>query len=348
MPSTALFDIQVVHSVAEIDPKSWDDLSAGRPFTSHRWYRYCEAVLADCEPIYLIVHDQDRAVARATFWRSPNEPLPIESAFLRKGFQSFLRHRPLLMCYSPLSSIAGLILPDDVQRQFVQSVISAKAHELLRQKGCSFLVFSYLSKQQQIGWPQELLTTTVPGPGTFMEVVWPDFDTYMQAGNKKDRQHYKRTTREAEKLGIIVRRHNRVTNIDEALALVRSVEQRFSSAENPWTRGMFEMVEMVDGTFLSAHIGERLVGCGLVLEDNGAQMNTSLGLADEIPYVYFMLVYESLKVAFDHRVHVLRMGSGAYDVKQQLGLSLEDNNSLLFAAANPLLQKTGQWLERFL
>ena len=68
-------------------------------------------------------------------------------------------------------------------------------------------------------------------------------------------------------------------------------------------------------------------------------MTSILGLAEDIPYVYFMLVYESLKIAFEHNVRLLRWGSGAYDVKQRLGFSLEDNGSLLFAPVNPFLQK---------
>jgi hypothetical protein len=41
---------------------------------------------------------------------------------------------------------------------------------------------------------------------------------------------------------------------------------------------------------------------------------------------------------------LLRWGSGAYDVKQRLGFSLEDNDSLVFTAVNPYLQKALQWL----
>src|SRR5689334_1159062 len=120
MPISDEFDFQIAHSVAEIDPESWDRLSAGRPFTSHQWYRYGEAVLADCKPIYLIVHQHGQPIARATFWRTANEPLPIQSAFLRHGLQSLFRHWPLLICQSPLCSISGLILPDTLLREAAQ------------------------------------------------------------------------------------------------------------------------------------------------------------------------------------------------------------------------------------
>jgi hypothetical protein len=51
-----------------------------------------------------------------------------------------------------------------------------------------------------------------------------------------------------------------------------------------------------------------------------------------------MLVYESLKIAFEHEVRSLRWGSGAYDIKQRLGFSMEDNGSFAFSTTNPTLQ----------
>lgn len=345
-PVTNSFDIQIVHSVDEVDPESWDKLSAGRPFTSHRWYRYGEAVLADCEPIYLIVHQHGQPIARATFWVTASEPLPIQSSILRNGLQSVLKRWPLMICRSPLSSLSGLVLPDPSLCKLVQTMISTEANKLLRYKKCSFLIFDYLPKEQCMGWPKQLISTSVSDPGTVMELEWPDFASYLDAGNKKDRQHYKRTLREAEKLGIQIARYSQVNFIDEALALIRSVERHFGSPENPWAKAMLENLEMVGGIFLAASIGNQLVGCGLILQDNRAQMNALLGLAQDIPYVYFRLVYESLKTAFDHHIQLIRLGSGAYEVKQQLRFSLEDNNSLIFTSSNPVLQKTGQWLEK--
>ena len=110
---------------------------------------------------------------------------------------------------------------------------------------------------------------------------------------------------------------------------------------------MLENMAMVNGVYLTVTLGERLVGCGLLLEDNGAQMTTALGLAADVPYVYFLLIYESLKIAFERQIRLLRWGSGAYDIKNRLGFQMEDNNTILYATSNPIMQKIGQWLGRF-
>jgi len=73
-------------------------------------------------------------------------------------------------------------------------------------------------------------------------------------------------------------------------------------------------------------------------------MTSVLGLAEGIPYVYFMLVYESLKMAFEHKVGLLRWGSGADEAKQRLGFTFEDNDHLAFTAVNPFLQKILHWI----
>lgn len=334
-------DFEIFHSVAEMNPVRWDQLSAGRPFTSHRWYRYGEMVMADCEPTYLIVYQSNQPVARATFWRTANEPLSIQPAILRQGIQAVLNRWPLLICRSPLAGMSGLVLPGTPFRKTAQAALGAIAGQLLKQTGCSFVIFDYLFDEECIDWPKDFASMTVPDPGTVMELTWPNFEAWLQSGDKKDRQHYKRTLREAENLGIQVSRHTNLERLDvaEALSLIQGVAHRFGSAENPWARAMLEHFNMLENaTFLSANIGNRLVGCGLILEDNGAQMNAILGLAEGVTYVYFMLLYESLKIAFDHHIHIVRLGSGAYDVKERLGFSRENNNHSVFSSQNLLFR----------
>ena len=171
-----------------------------------------------------------------------------------------------------------------------------------------------------------------------MENRWSSLAEYLSDGNKKDRQHYKRTVREAENLNIRIERHSHVANIEEALRLIRNVERDHGALPNPWARRTLEQMKMVNGTYLTATISGTLVGCGLLLEDNASQTTSMLGLADDVPYAYFMLAYESLSAAFEHNVRFLRWGSGAYEVKERLGFSREDNGVLVFSATNLVLQ----------
>ena len=337
------FSFKTAFSIHKIDATLWNQLSNGKPFQSHQWYGFGERVMSDCLPVYLLAYADDLLVARASLWLVRNEPVPKMLGPMRRIAASVIKRWPLLICRSPLSYTTGLILADQIRRPEILSEFARAAVAAANQYRASFVIFDCLSKADTQGWPPHFSVMSSLDPGMNMENRWSSMDEYMASGRKKDRQHYKRVLREAEKLGIKVDRHRLAENIDEALPLIRSVERGHGALPNPWARQILKHMEMVNGSFLTATIDNQLVGCGLVMEDNGSQMTGMLGLAENIPYVYFTLVYESLNLAFEHKVRSLRWGSGAYDVKQRLGFSFEDNGSLAFTAVNPYLQRILQW-----
>ena len=336
------FHIETFFSIQDIDTRDWACLSEELPFQSHRWYTFGERVMADCSPIYVLIYDEKDPVARASLWLTRNEPLPKMAAPVRKLTSAFLTRWPLLICRSPLANASGIIVKNNFQNEAVLSSITEAALAEARKRNASILLFDYLNEREIQKWNPESIKLKMPSPGTILKNQWHSLEEFLSDGNKKDRQHYKRSLREAEKLGIHLTQHKVVHDIDAALTLIRAVEDRYSSAHNPWMRGMLENIEMMDGTWLEARIDQRLVGCGLILDDQGAQMTTALGLAEDVPYVYFLLVYASLEAAFAKQVKVLRWGTGAYEVKQRLGFEMEPNNFSVVVGTNPLTR----WLAR--
>jgi len=338
-----MLNVKVVSSIHAIEPATWDQLSAGRPFQSHRWYAFGERVMADCPPVYLLAYEAGRLIARACLWLVRNEPLPPKlPAALRTLVSVLLKRWPLLICRSPMANTSGLILPTDARRESILSALTNAALAAGRQWNASIVLFDFLNDSEAQGWPPDFVTTNLPSSGTVMENRWQTMEEYLAHRNKKGRQHYKRSLREAEKLGIQLTRLTRIQDVDAALKLIRNVERRYASPPNPWTRSLLENIEMADGTWLEAHIGKRLVGCGLIFEDNGAQMTTALGLAENETYVYFLLIYASLEAAFEKKVRLLRWGTGAYEVKQSLGFELERDNFVTVCGTNRLTNLISQ------
>ncbi len=107
----------------------------------------------------------------------------------------------------------------------------------------------------------------------------------------------------------------------------------YMSAPNPWMRGFLENFSMIDGTWIEIHKEGKLAGCGAVVRDNHFQLATGLGLEDDVPGGYFLLLYTALQEAFEHNVRLVRFGTGAYDVKRRLGLHLEDTNHAMVTMA---------------
>ncbi len=339
LESAPPFSISISHRLTEEDSTTWDTLSAGRPFQSYRWYRYGERVMADCQPTYITLSLEGRPVARATLWLVRNEPLPLPPGPLRSFIQALLKRWPLLVCRSPLSNSSGLILPEPPLRAPALAALARLASAQLRQQNGSFLLLDYLTEAEVglTGWPADFIPLTISDPGTLLHNRWDGFEAFLASGNKKDRQHYKRTQREAEALGSKITQKSSVDEINYALELIRQVETRHGAPPNPWAQAMLENLPLVEGIFLEAKIADQLVGCGLLFEDHDTQLTATLGLASDVPFVYFQLIYASLQLALEHQVKALRWGSGAYTVKKQLGFELELNNFVLATGRNLLL-----------
>jgi len=330
----AKLNVQVFNSINEIEPEVWDRVVAGRGFQSHHWYQFGERAMSDCPPTYLIAWDKKIPVAGAALFKIYNEPLPLPEV-ARRFMASVFKRRPLLVCRSPLADTSALLLPGEPLRDVALPVLAEAAHEQFKQQRCSFLIFDYLVTEQlrYPSWPAGFEPVTISEPGTFMPMEWETFEAYLEAGNKHDRQHYKRSLREAEKNGLVLTKHRAVSDIDKALKLIRNVSIWHGSAPNPWVRGLLENFSMIDGTWLEIHKAKKLVGCGAVIRDNRFQLAVALGLEDDVPGGYFLLLYTALQEAFEHKARLVRFGSGAYDVKRRLGFHLEDTNHAMIAMA---------------
>jgi predicted N-acyltransferase len=342
------FDVQIVHSVKEIGQETWDRLGKGQPFTSYRWYRFGETVLVDDTPVYVILSQGGETVARGTFLLKRQESLPISSEIVRRLISMMLRRWPTLVCRSPLTSTSGLILPEPPLRDAALETIARAAQEEARRHRSSFVLFDYLKRCQTewAGWPHIFAPLTLPDPGTRLIIDWSDFEGYLRHLRKSVRKDYRRHRNRAGELGIVVKSHTTVTNLDEAMLLIRSVERHHHSAPNPRARMMLENVNMVNGAWLTAEIADRLVGCGLLLGERSTWFLALLGLDYGVKYAYFQLVYAAIRCAIEDGVQVLRGGGGAYEMKQRLGFQLESNNHVVFAGGGPFLQRLGQWVAK--
>ncbi len=300
--------------------------------------------MANCQPLYIVVSSHGKTIGRATFWRIGDEPLPL-SVWIRVPAQAMMRRWPLLICRSPLSSSSGLILPEPPLRQPALETIMHVVQAEARRLSASAILFDYLETRHTAwpDWPASVTFATVSDPGTYLPIAWEHFEDYLAGRNKKERQHYKRSVREAERLGSVLVVNRTGDRLDEAETLIRNVERKFRSAFNPWARSMIAHLEQAHGIWLTASIDERMVGCGLLLQDHGHMLATCLGLDGDVPYIYFQLAYSSLRQAMAGGTTQLRFGSNAYDFKRRLGFSMEDNNHTGFQICNPLLQKATGW-----
>lgn len=344
------FDVQLVHSVGEVEQEAWDRLAGDRPFASYRWYRYGETVLADNTPIYIIISQGGEPVARGTFWLRGQEQLPVSSRVPRRLVEIALRRWPLLVCQTPLADASGLILPDSPLHNSALETIAQTAQDQAERHHASFLTFLYLAECEAkcAGWPNAFAAVQFPEPLTRLVIEWPDFESYLEHLSYSRRRNMKRHGKSAARLGIQTRHHPMVqpldsVTLDEALVLIRNVERHHEASPFPWARSMLENAWMVDTTWLAAEIDNRLVGCGLVLGDGEHRVMKLLGLDYEVQYAYFQIFYAAVRSAIENRTKTLWGGSGAYELKRHLGFRVESKHYVVFAGRGPL-QKVGDWM----
>src|SRR5512138_377884 len=108
----ANFNVQVFNSINARDPEIWDRIASGRGFQSHKWYQFGERAMADSPATYLIAWDGEMPVAGAALFRVSNEPLPLPEV-ARRFMESIFKHKPLLVCRSPLADTSALLLPGE-------------------------------------------------------------------------------------------------------------------------------------------------------------------------------------------------------------------------------------------
>lgn len=336
-------DIRIATSTAEIDRVEWDRLSANRPFASYHWHCFGESVLAPAPCWYVQVYDAGEMIARATFWLSRQEPLPLSSAAERLAVSAMFRCRPLLVCRSPLADWSGLILPEDGRRAEALSTICQAAAEIAARQRASFTAFDYLDPSTlEEDWQSlNFSRLDIDDPGTCLAVERSGFDDFLRGLSKSAYKDYRRHTNQAAARKIEVTVQDRVSDLEDALALIRAVESRHGSMPKPWARALLEQASQGNVAWLSARQDDRLVGCGLILRDERVHLATLLGLDYRVEYVYFQLMYAAIGHAIEQQAQALRAGSGAYSFKQRLGFRLEDNHHLLFSGRGPIFQRLG-------
>lgn len=337
-------DVQITHSVQEVDEAAWDRLSQGRHFASYGWYRYVEAVMTDDVPYYVTVCRQGEPVARATFWLKRQEYLPVSSKVVYYLLRTYLKHRPLLVCRSPLTYISGLILPEPPLRDAALTAIGEAALQIARQDRASVVLFDYLQENEVKipGWPGDFIPFEFPNPDTKLAIRWPDFESYLSDAGKSVKKDYHRHSNRAADLGIRVEYASRMDDPEQAQVLIRNVEQHHGAFPNPAVRSILDHADVGNSTWLTARIGDRLVGCGLLLKDRDAEILAMLGLDYDVKYVYFQLFYAAIRHAIETGTRVLYGGSGAAELKSRLGFDPEARNYSVFTSRNPILRALGR------
>ncbi len=337
------FSVRIAKHIEEIGQESWDRCSQGRPFTSYRWFLFCQTVLSDSPAIYIQLSDSEGPIGRGSFWLMRQESLPIPTR-LQPLAQAVFQRWPLCVCRTPVANRSGLALPEPPLAAAALQAITTAIEDQAREEHASFVLYDYLDVNDRRSQEQSSVLTwmSVADPSTFLAIRWPDFSTYLDGLSKSAWKDYRRHANRAGDLNLEISRHTQPPNLEEALPLIRAVEEHHQNAPLHYVQALLTHFGMVDGVWIEARVEGRLVGCGLLLSDGDEMTATMLGLDYRVKYVYFQIIYEAIRCAIEKGARKLYAGSGAYDLKRRLGFELEWNNQIAFTGASPLFTMLGR------
>jgi predicted N-acyltransferase len=328
---------RILRRIDEIPEETWNTLTQGHGFASHRWQRYGEAVMLNNDVRYVVVSQDEVPIAAAIFCVIREEDLPIASPLVKRMVAWLIRRRPLLACRAPYASYPGFIVPEDERKASAMEAIIQGGEQIAKEFKCCAIAYDYLLPIPAIDWPNDYTKFSAFDPGTSMDIVWATHDEYLQSLGKKRRQDYKKYQAMKEELGLTISLHDRVPDVQEALPLFDNLFDKYGLADRSRMRAQLQNVELVDRDWIEARQEGKLVGCILVLGDERAANVRHVGRTYEIENLYFLLVDEAIRRSIEKGVKHLRAGSKVYGAKQRRGFMIEEGGHTVFKTRLPLL-----------
>lgn len=344
---------QVYEGIHSVERSLWDTVTCGYPYTGWDWCSYGETVLGT-EGHYVIITEGEQPIAGAAFFVLHREQLPVKSRFMQRVLESYLERHPLLVCVTPpVTRHTALFLPAEQSKvEAALAAIRQSGTAIARQKRASFLLFDYLpASHLGLSWGECVTLSNFADPGTCMQIVWKTFDEYLadlRQRSKSAYKNYQRHMKKAAERGIVVRIESHLKNIDQALKLIRNIEQTYHLHPYPWARRVLEhATALPDSAYITAYIDDRLVSTELLLNDreNGVCCPVLYGRDYDIDYVYFCTYYEVIRYAIEELHARMLVGeSGAYEFKNRLGFVQDSRNNLAFYSPSWFIQQLARRL----
>lgn len=343
------YSVKVTECLEDVDGLQWANLTTGRPFSSQRWFRIANAANGD-KTLYFLLYSEGRLVGQAMANLSANLGVALSSTRIQHIVGSALRRFPLLICQTHLANLNGLILPPGDELNALNALSEAFS-ETAAAYSASFIVLGWLSEtDRRLIEPLSHYEMVTMDAGTTLSIQWSSFDEYLQNLSKSMRKDINRHNNRARDLKITIERAYHFTqHTDRLVELITKVEHHHHSTNSiPSIARFLETIEreVPDGSvMLLARVDGVLVGCGLLLFDQGMMGLALLGMDYSYKYVYFQLFYEAIRFAIERNIKSIRGGTGAYEFKRRLGFE-EATGYAAFSSHRRILRWLGHRLSK--
>jgi len=334
--------VEVVDSLAGIDPRAWDALAHDNVLTTHGWLRaiHTEA-LGNIEPRYAIVREGDRLVGATAFYLCRPGARHFAPDHLMLGRARSLLNRAGVsflpaMLLGPVRSLGRPLLVDESlepgRREQVRGILLDKVEAEARAEKLALHVPNMPSHEEET---QSLLRRrgyhrTWQFPISYMDIEWSSFDDYLdhlRSFSRNMLRNVRKEMRRCTKAGIVVR-----TIDDPAPHAARIHEladthfRRLNGIVLPYSPRFFASLHENLGddlVFYGAFRGNDLVGFSLLLQRKDMGYLPILGIDPEKTggsRLYFSICYYGpIADAIARGVKRMHVGKTNYHAKARRG-----------------------------
>jgi predicted N-acyltransferase len=348
--------VEVVDSLAGIDPRAWDSLAHDNVLTAHAWLRAIHTeTLGNIEPRYAIARDGDRVVGGAAFYicrPGARHFAPDHLMFgrarsrLDRAGVSFL---PAMML-GPVRSIGRPLLVDETldpdRREQIRGRLLDRVEAEARAEKLALHVPNMPADEEAT---QRLLRRrgylrTIQFPVSYLDIEWSSFDgylDYLKSYSHNMPRNVRKEMRRCRKAGIVVRTiDDPVRHAPRIHELADTHFRKLNGMELPYSSGFFSFLaeNLGDTVFHGAFRGDDLIGFSVLFQRKHIGYLPVLGIDTEKAGgagLYFSICYYGpIADAIARGVKRMYVGKTNYHAKARRGCRTMPM-SLYYRAAGP-------------
>lgn len=321
--------MEIKRSINDIPAHLWDEASQEFPFTQSRLLRFLEYIMREYEPRYILIWKNEKLIAGAVchLQRHINN-----SGSLKRGWASQIvslscRRFPPLICSTSIYCFPGLFIAPSIDRNIGYSIIK-RAIRITAQKELSLFwgingLDLYLA--DRVPFASDMIQMSLPDE-CLLNIEWDTVSDYEASLPRKKRAEIRRLRNRSVESGVTLRIGElKIEHEQRVETLVRNVAEKHGNRYKYKPRlvqNALKILQPGDYSFLQAYLNNEMIGCLLLLRNNGIMLLKWIGLdyeKSEPTFAYHYMMTQTVHHAIELKMRHVMLGLTSYTLKKKMG-----------------------------
>jgi len=355
-----MINIQLKHSLNEINADNWDALMDERLYLSYGWLKTIEeTAINKNKPFYFLIEDDGATVAVAVCYETRKDnPYDLLNGYILGRLERIagtfgISFKPAFLCGPAGGYGEHVIVKQGLsqQQRIAYMSLLIDAIEVEAETRRLSLFFSNVSENES-ELRNELqarkYNITVVHPKNRLKIKWRSFTGYLSDRatiSKKDKETFKYQMNKNRKAGVSIRLLDEPEHEERLYQLLSEHHYRLNKQPFPYTENFIRSLRKnlgSDAMILVAEKDSEFIGVTILFQRDSEGWATFIGMDHDLSknnFTYFNLAYyELIDRAIRTGIKSLNYGGMLYRVKKRRGCTLE-GNYIFHRASSRLLHR---------